>query len=255
MTGIDKAREVAENLKKEAQKAEEVKAERLEVVKNELAMIAEDKTLAQMYQDNAKLGSDNLSGELPLLKIHATGRSNKNYLRNGQEPNDGFFFYKPTQEQFESVDVHILTISRGFRAEGLEGNGNVFNQIVGGAIIEADGNYKPFIMYFTGLKLSNLWNFGKEASKFTKAKPISIPMFALTVRLTTEKVANSYGKSWIINFNIVKNEDGSPKLITDPGIFTYLKDSVIQVEDTVSSLVSAKENKEAEEEVTEPTPF
>ena len=250
MTGYDKAKETADKLKAEQAEEKAKQEENKEKAQSELALIGQNKELAKMYADNAKVGGANLQGELPLLKVHATGRSNKNFLSNGEEPNDGAFFYKPTADQYDGVEVHILTISRGFRAVGLEGKGNVFNQIVGGCIIEEGNNFKPFIMYMTGLKLSNLWEFGKLASKYTKARPIPIPMFALTIRLTTQKVANSYGKSWIIDFEIVKNEDGSPKLIMDPEVFNYLKDSVVTVEDTIASLVAAKENKEEEEEET-----
>lgn len=209
--------------------------------KNELDVLSGNSSLAAMYQESSKLGAENLGGETPQLKIHSTGRSNRNQLANGAEPNDGYFFYKPTGEQFESVDCHILTISRGFRAPGLEeGKPDVFNQIVGGLIVD-NGEFKPFVMYFTGLKLSYLWDFGKDAAKYTRAKPISIPMFALTVRLTTEKIANNFGKSWIIKFEILKNEDGSPKLVLDEGMFVFLKQSYESAEDMVSALVTAKE--------------
>ena len=250
MTGLDKARETASRLKEETEKEQEKEEKTGAIVKNQLEVIAHDREVARMYSDNAKVGADNLAGELPLLKVHSTGRSNKNFLADGTEPNDGWFFYKQTAEQFQNVNVHVLTISRGFRAEGLEGQDDVFNQILGGAVIENEeqGAFKPFIMYFTGLKLSYLWDFGKEAAKYTRSKPVPIPMFALTIRLKTRKIDNKYGRSWIVEFEILKNEDGTPKLITDPQVFNYLKESAIKVEDTIASLVAAKENKENEEE-------
>lgn len=213
---------------------------------NELEMLRSNSDLALMYQENSKVGSENLGGETPQLKVHATGRSN-NELADGSEPMDGYFFYKPTAEQFKSVDIHVLTISKGFRAPAIEeGKPDVFNQIMGGVIID-NGEYKPFIMYFTGLKLSNLWEFGKLAAKYTRAKPIGIPMFALTIRLTTEKKANNYGKSWIVNFEIVKNDNGSPKLVLDETVFKFLKSNVAGIEEMISALIEAKAvNKEEE---------
>ncbi|QGH72343.1 MAG: hypothetical protein [Podoviridae sp. ctg2L5] len=201
--------------------------------------------LAQMYKDSAKMGSENLSQELPLLKIHSTGRSTANELANGKEPNDGYFFYKPTREQFKEVTVHILTISRGFRAEGLEGKQDVFHQVLSGVIVD-NGEMKPFMMYFTGIKLSNLWAFGKEASAYTKAKPVPIPMFALTVKLTTSKEKHSYGTSWVVQFEIIKDKKGVPEVITDEGTFVFLKDSIETVEETISSLISARTGEEEE---------
>ena len=212
---------------------------------NENALaIAGNEELVKMYRENAKLGSENLANELPLLKIHAVGRS-QSQLADGREPADGAFFYKPTREQFTELTCHILTISRGFKADGFEGKKDVFHQILSGVIVDG-AEMKPFMMYITGLKLSNLWKFGKEASPFTRAKPVPIPMFALTVKLTTSKEKHSYGSSWIVNFEIVKNEKSIPEVVTDPGLFIFLRDNVSTVEETVNSLIANKSGEGSE---------
>lgn len=238
MSGKEEFDKAGEKLKVEQVEKEEKALEAKQQAISQLDSLHNNKQLAKMYNDNASLGAENLAGELPLLKIHAVGKSTKNELSNGEEPNDGWFFYKPTGEQWKEIECHILTISKGFKAEGLEGK-ETFNQIMGGVIID-NGEYKPFVMYFTGLKLSFLWEFGKEASRYTKAKPVSIPLFALTVRLTTQKKANNYGKSWVASFEIVKNLDGSPVLILDEGIFQYLKDNVSGIQSTINSIIDLK---------------
>jgi hypothetical protein len=101
------------------------------------------------------------------------------------------------------------------------------------------------------LKLSKLWEFGKEAAKYTKAKPVPIPMFVLTVKLTTEKVTHPYGKSWIIDFEIEKSKDGTPELVTDPGMFQFLRDHVETVEDTIASLIETKSTEDDGKQVAE----
>ncbi len=239
MSGLDKAKETADKIKAETEAEAKAKEEGMEKAKNELATIQRNPALASMYNESARLGADNLGGSLPQLKVHALGRSSSNQLADGSEPNDGYFFYAPTQEQFKEVTCHILTISRGYRAEGFQGKQNVFHQLLGGVIVN-DGQVKPFTMFFTGTRLSKLWEFGKEAGKYTHAKPVSIPMFALTVKLTTESVKNDFGKSWVINFEIVKDQDGNPELILDPKFFNLLKDNVGTLEDTIASLLDAK---------------
>lgn len=245
--GYSKAKAQADKLREETEEKEE---KALKARESAIASLQHNEELAQMYNESATLGTANLGSDLPLLKVHATGRSTTNELADGSEPNDGYFFYKPTQQQFESIDCHILTVSRGFRAPGMEGKSDIFNQVVGG-VINDNGNYKPFLMYFTGKKLQNLWEFGKQAGKYTKAKPVSIPMFALTVRMSTEKVSNSVGKSWIVNFEIVKEEDGTPKLVLDPGEFQFLKDHVQPLEETIENLISVKTSSSGDEVIQE----
>ena len=244
MTGRDKFEAAVKKIKKDvsAKNAEEVKI--MAEVKNELATIAADPALVKMYQESADVGAKNLSGELPLLKVYSAGKS-KAELADGSKPKDGWFFYKPLQKQFEKVTCHVLTISRGFRAEGMvnaktgKKDEPKFNQVMGGVILD-EGKLLPFIMYFTGLKLQNLWDFGKEASKYTKAKPIPIPMFTMMVSLGTERKESAYGESWVVTFTILKNKDGMPDVIADPELFTYLKENVMVMEDTIASIIEAK---------------
>lgn len=207
---------------------------------NALTLVSQNEELAKMYRDNAEVGASNLQGTLPLLKVHQVGKSSTNTLANGGQPTDGSFFYKVTAEEFKEVKCHVLTISRGYRSEGLnEDKKPIFNQILGGVIIDGS-EFKPFLMYFTGKKLQNLWDFGKEAGKYTHAKPVPVPMFALTVKLTTEHVKNSFGMSWLVNFAIEKDESGNPIVVTDPGLFQFLRDHVTSVEETINNLISAK---------------
>lgn len=207
---------------------------------NELVAVQNDPVLAQLYKESMNVGSENLTGGLPTLKVHATGRSN-NELANGSEPDDGAFYYSQTKEQFKEVEVHVLTVSRGFKAMGMpdkDGKSEPkFNQLLGGVIVDSTG-FKPFIMYFTGKKLPLLWEFGKDVKKYTKS---GIPMFALLVKMTSEKVTNKYGKSWIVNFEIVKAKDGTPTLIHDVEEFNYLKDNVATIEDSIKSIIDAKD--------------
>lgn len=241
-TGIDKARDIRNKIASETvtKTNNEVEILNSAEISNTLATIGANKNLMSMYAESADLGSENLGGEsLPLLKIHAAGKSLGNQLANGEQPHDGYFYYKKTQQEFKDVLCHILTISEGFRADGLEGKTNVFNQILGGVIID-DGDLKPFLMYFTGTKLQKLWDFGKEASKWTKLKPVGIPMFALTVKLTSERVVDGI-KSWFVtNFEISKDLEGNPELVQDETEFRLLRDNVVKVKDMIDRLIANK---------------
>lgn len=234
-------------------KEEEVEAQR-ELLKsqaksitkaNQLETVAQNEELAKLYMDNAEVGAENLGTDSPVLKVHQTGKSNNNQLADGTEPDDGWFFYKLTQEQFETLDCHILAISEGFRAPSFEKPGETtFNQVMGGMIVGEGKNYKPFIMYMTGKKLTPMWEFGKAAHKYTHAKPVPVPLFALNVLLSTHKETNSYGRSWLVDFQIKRSEGTTfPEIVTDPGEFTFLRDSALEMKAMLASIVKGKTNK------------
>ncbi len=239
---MDKMRESKEQAAEEEQKEKQAIIRQMSV-----KSIEQNSELAQMYKDNARVGAENLTGDLPLLKVHQTGKSTTNFLTNGEKPNDGWFFYRPTQEQFKTVDCHILTISRGFRAEGMDSRSkqDIFHQLMAG-VITNDNSLKPFIFFFTGKKLKNLWEFGTQAQRYTRLKPIPIPLFALYVRLSTYEEENAYGMSWLVNFEILKGENEMPLVVSDPGEFQYLRDHVEIVKDTIESLISTKSTEDSD---------
>lgn len=212
---------------------------------NGLTNVRGNSELVQMYKESAKVGSKNIGTGIPQLKVHSVGRSDGNVLANGEKPKDGHFYYKPTKQAFETIDCHILSISKGFYADGYKEKKHVFNQILSG-LIQTDGEMLPFIMYFTGTRLDKMWKFGKEASQYTKNKELPIPMFALTVKLSTETLKTKYGSNWIINFDIKRYEDGSPIVILDPILFKGIRDKVEMVEASIEELVELKKTDEEE---------
>lgn len=222
-----------------------------EEMQSALAQLGQNKDLMAMYGDSADLGSENIGGEsLPLLKVHSSGKSLGDTLLNGEEPHNGYFFHKKTQQEFKEVLCHVLTISRGFRADGIEGKKDVFNQVLGGVVIN-DGQFLPFLMYFTGTKLQNLWDFGKEASQYTKMKPVGIPMFALTVKLTTEKVIEGAKNWFVIKFNISRDVEGNPEIVTNKEEFVLLRNNVSKVQEMIDRLIAKKATEDTAQIVTE----
>ncbi len=245
MTGHDQFQATAEKLKAEQEAEKQAEAAETALVKSQLDIVRNNPELAKMYGDNARVGSENIGGNSPILKVQTTGKSSTNELPDGREPEDGYFFYAPKQMQFKEVMAHILTTSQGFRAEGMEidqatgKKKKVWNVLIGG-IITNDGLNYPFLRYITGKNLQPTWDFGKAASKYTHAKPISIPMFALMVKLTNTKEVNPFGKSWINHYEIQKQEDGSPMLVTDPGEFQFLRDMVDMLKDMMEKIIDTK---------------
>lgn len=240
MTGQEKAQETRDKIAGEVNIGEAAKEAQMVEAKTSIAAIAQNKELSDIYNESANLGSEAVAGEsLPLLKVHVAGRSQNDELANGQEPHNGWFYSKRTKTEYEKVICHVLAISEGFRTDGIEGKTNIFNQILSGVIIN-DGNFEPFMMFFTGTKLPKLWEFGKKASEYTKAKPQAIPMYALTVEMSTQKVTEG-AKSWyIVNLEIVKDEVGNPVIVTDRDMAILLRDNVNKVKESMSKFISFK---------------
>lgn len=241
MDNYNKAKAIRDKLVAEKEETAAVAETNKTVALNQLAEIEQNSNLAKLYKDNANVGTENLGGVSPLLKVHTVGKSSTNELADGTAPHDGWFFYKPSAEEFETLDIHIMAISKGFKVPSLEKPEELkFNQIIGGVIKESS---KPFLIYLSGKRLSPMWDLGKLLSKYTHAKPFPIPMFALTIRLSThsEKSSNPiYGSSWIIDFDIVRNEDKSPLLVSDEGEFTFLRSLVGDVQDMIEVVVAKK---------------
>ena len=63
MTAKEELEQKVRELNEETQKTVEVKNQERALVKNQLDAIRANSELAKMYNDNASLGADNLSGE------------------------------------------------------------------------------------------------------------------------------------------------------------------------------------------------
>ena len=243
MEGIDKARKIVDKIKAEVEAKKQEEEKTMTTIKNQIQTVVDNKELAKLFNDNAETGAENLSGTAPTLSVFTAGKS-QSRLADGTKPNDGWFFYKPTEEQFESVDVHILTVSRGFYAEGMsrpnKKTKQVWNQIISGLIVSTEKPL-PFIMYLTGKKLQPMWDFGKEARKYTRAKPVAIPMFTLFVRLKTHEEKTDFGTSWVIDFKILKNDDDTPIVPTEVSEILRLKDLLEQGNTMIESIIANKE--------------
>jgi hypothetical protein len=246
--GVEKARAVADKLREEIKVEEEQKEQALIEAKNQLALVRQNSSLSAMYEKTSQEEMRESLGAQPLLKLHVAGRSH-NILLDGTQPEDGSFFYVPTQEAFKNPSIHLMVMSDGFYAEGLPDDSGkpkiVYNILVGGTII-ADGSMRPFIMYITSQAIrQSFWEFRNEINKY--ARLMRVPKFALSVKMESGKVANPNPK-WAkanpfvnnITFSIDKVEDGSPVVITDEGEFMALVDMQAMLREMVDSIIAAK---------------
>lgn len=239
--GERKFKEMGENLKAGVSKKEEtqvarVGAEEINSAIATLSSLGED-TMA-FFKKNAQVGTENLGGSIPQLKI-TEGTSN-NVGSNGDLVAPGNFYYGPTKEVFKEVEVSIVTISRGFYA--MDQNKipkPKFTQLVGGVMTDT---LKPFVMFVSGTRLNALWAFGKEITPFTRNRDFPVPMMAFRVKLSLTRVTNDAGQpSHIVNYDLVRDENQKITITQDIDSLKFFEKALTEFEDTFESFISKKE--------------
>lgn len=253
MTGKDKFDQTGEEIKKQTEQKKEIEKQQEanvteQLQKKNIEQLAKDnEEMRRQMSESASVGADNLTGSLPLLKIYTVNKSAEEKLADGLSPQDGSFLHKASGRAWEDVYFHPCTISRGFYAWGMPDPKTgvkpiVFNNILAGLILN-DSDYTPFIMYFTGTKLQNLWNFRDELRKFVKRKVNPIPMFCITAHMTAEKFkTQNYGLVWIAKFDYERDENGQEPLIDlNFSRFLEVKKMTVRMVDEVARVILDKE--------------
>src|SRR5690606_38240546 len=124
---------------------------------------------------------------------------------------------------------------RGFYAlDNQEDPKPKFTQLMGGMMLDT---MQPFVMFISGTRLENMWNFGKEVKPFTK----QVPMFSFEVELGTEKNKTKYGMNHIVTFTVKRDSKGQVQLLADRDVLSILRNGVAQVEDMFASFIQQKE--------------
>lgn len=189
--------------------------------------------LVDFYKENAGVGSENLAGSIPQLKVTESNSQNEGV--DGQYIAAGEFYYSPTKESFKSARVSIMAISRGFYAmDNQKDPKPKFTQLVGGMLLDT---LQPFVMFVSGTRLQNMWNFGKEIKPFTK----QVPMFSFEVELGLEKVKTDYGTNHVVTYSVVRDSKGQVKLLSDRELLNMLRNGVESVQDMFDSFIEQKE--------------
>lgn len=227
MTGYDKFKQSKDQLKQDIGDVVEIK-EKIEPITNETGMKQMDEELLALMRKDAEQQTEEDGGLQPWLKIFDASRSTYT-LRDGSTPHHGYFFYQPEEVEFEEVYMHILTISRGFRAEGMKGeDGQIkypYQHIISGLLID-EMKLKSFWMTISGgARLNKMWEFQKELAKKARA---GISKFALVIKVKTERVTvkDKDGKDRVAQvpvFDFVLDENNQPNMAQDMKTYQFLK--------------------------------
>lgn len=236
-------KKMGEKLKKEVKKEKEEKTLAVIASYDELSNQAMPESLANFFYANSDVGVEDIAGrQFPTLKI--TEVNSKSVLANGQRATVGRFFYSGDETEFEAPEVHILGVTRGYYAKPInETDKPKFTQIVYGVLVNG---LKPFIMYISGTRLQNLWDFGKVIAKYTKS-PNPVPMFAIFTTLHAEEKDSKYGKNHVVRFSL-RDKEGKVKILTDLDTLKMLRGLADEMRSSLESFISnievGKENEQ-----------
>lgn len=193
--------------------------------------------VADIFKKNAQVGSENLSSSMPQLKVAEANSRDTDV--NGKPIPAGNFFYSPTKEYFEEVTVSIMNISRGFYAmANSKPPKPKFTQLIGGMMLDT---MQPFVMFASGTRLSNIWDFGKEIKPFTSNKQSPIPMFAFKVKLSLKRIETANGFNHIVEYEIIRTKEGNPEIIIDEILLNALLKGITQLNTTFDGFINQKE--------------
>ena len=240
MSGKSDWNKTGKMLHKEEPK-KEVEKEAIEPIRKE-EMAKYDENFAKMLESDAREEAERLGGiRLPYLRIFVANKSTA-LLVNGEEPKDGNFYYVPTKKEYESVECHILHISKGFRMEALPDENGViktpYTHMVTGIITNDPEDYVPFVLTIQGqARLAAVWDFQKILSKERGGK---VPTYAMKVVMTTEKVKIKDNKgiertARIPKFEWKRDENGNIEYITDPKLYQLIRSKLAELESLVNS--------------------
>lgn len=117
----------------------------------------------------------------------------------------GMFYYKGDGSLFKEVTCSLLTFTKKDFPDYSDKSKMVKTYVFLGAIIP---ELKPFVLY---LKSTGI---GAAKQFFGQMTSMKVPMFALKVRLTSDKIESEKGTYWKINFHIDGVRDSMKELVT-----------------------------------------
>jgi len=260
MNGQQKWRETGENLKAKAfarvaqEETAETEVEMELDQRRQLAVqvqgIEVTSEVADIFKATSDMGMENVSqGSLPQLKV--TEVNSKDRLFDGSKPPAGKFFYAPTKELYDEVEVSILTVSRGFWTTVIDIKTNEpkrnpdgtaqtrFNQLVGGLMMPT---MQPFVIFAAGTRWKAMNDFVKSIKPLTKHKTSPIPMYAFRVMLISELISTSGGnENHIIKYSLIRNDKNQAQINSNKNTIDVLLAGIDPLTEAFDSFISVKE--------------
>ena len=102
---------------------------------------------------------------------------------------------------------------------------------------------KPFWIFISGqARVNALWEFQKELRAYNNA---GIPSFPLLVKLTTgkgpEPAKKTQSRATVVNFEVEKDDEGSPIIVTDNAEYLALRENVHSQDEYIEAYINRKE--------------
>lgn len=209
--------------------------------------------LLELFKQNAGVGTEDIeeTGGWPQLKL--THKLSELELIDGQFAKPGMFYHSLTKKQYKSIRAHILYMNMAY-LPNFNKTGEQMNYVLAGVLIE-EGQFIPFITYIKGKSLQSFWAFQKEVSSYVKHPKTPVPLFAIEVEFSVgEASTEKFGKIKTIEIRVVKDDAGTPSVVSTVEIFQKLKSMVDNARQAVRSLLGSNAGPDVLQEVKKPDP-
>jgi hypothetical protein len=203
-----------------------------DIVLNESSVAVLETDVLAMYRDDVNLGSENLTGGLmPMLKIVQKDAEDFDVLSGKASVGD--FYHTSAKKVYKNPEVSIVYFQSANLPKYKATDGSKQYTILAVGYILEDN--LPFMMYIKGKSLSPFFEWQKQVATFKRS--LQIPMYSFVNTLSTQRQQNDYGKFYVLNVDIAKDEATGVKLINDIEMAKVLREGVETARQAVATAV------------------
>lgn len=176
------------------------------------------------------------SVNVPVLRV-VQKNSNNVETADGQDAAPGTFYYKPTAKDYKELIVNIIYIKQVTLKTKVWGTEDEYEDkkhyLITGVI--ADTN-ELFVTYVKGLSYSSVWDLLEMTNPYRKHPSTPVPLYALNIKLYTEKEDTNYGVTYVLKYSLIREENGAPTLV-DLNKFQWLEQQVAPAKKMTERLI------------------
>ena len=212
------------------------------VALNDMKSLSTNKELAEMYNNHANKGTEEVdSSSLPWLSVYTS--TSKGELEDGGRPELGDYFHSTSKKSYHDPLVRFVSVKRReiwtkWKDKPAE---KKWHWLVAGVI---EGTKEIFAMDLKGISYMPIKELMDETRPYRKPTKKSgntpIPIYCMTVQLGSDEVKTENGWKKRVIHKLIKNDHGFPILEADTNNFKFLSDLSDQFDELLEEFIMSR---------------